>query len=147
MVLKRIMIVSLAWLMAAGSLPALAQQAAEAGTIAGRAAAEARRPYTNYVVQLRDIDTGQIVLTTSLDDRGRYEFADVPLDRQLLIELYDTSRREMVCTEGPQRLTRDTNRKLDMDIDCGAAPAAAWLVAAAAGAVAAVGVATQSPSR
>lgn len=144
--MKRILAGCLALVLTPGIVPVAAGQAQSAGQLAGRATNEARRPYTNYVVQLRDAETGQIALSTTLDTQGRYEFAAVPYDRHFLVELYDTSRRQMVCTEGPQVLTAEAPRRLDLNIDCGAAPAAAWLVAAAAGAVAAVGVATQSAS-
>ncbi|ODS54472.1 MAG: hypothetical protein ABS36_11270 [Acidobacteria bacterium SCN 69-37] len=116
------------------------------GTIAGRATDEARKPYANYVVQLRDVDTGQIVTTVPLDTQGRYRFTDVPLTRHFIIELYNVKDREMICTEGPQTLTADKDERNDLNIDCGATPAALWLLMAATGAVAATGIVTQSAS-
>lgn len=143
--MKRIVAATLALVLSTVLTPVLAQQQT-LGSIAGRATDEARRPYNNYVVQLRDADTGQVVHTTPLDAQGRYQFSDLPLSRHFLVELYNVQEKRMVCTEGPQTLTADVNTRNDLNIDCGAAPAAAWLLAAAAGAVAAVGVVTQSAS-
>lgn len=140
----------LAFVLTVGMSPLAAQQppqpAAATGSIAGRATDEARRPYTNYVVQLRDAETGQIVSTVPLDTQGRYQFASVPLQRHFLVELYNVRDREMICTEGPQTLTQDVAQRNDLNVDCGATPAALWLLTAAAGAVAATGIVTQSAS-
>lgn len=124
------------------------QQPARTGAIAGRATNEARRPYTNYIVQLRDPETAQIVATVPLDAEGRYEFTGLALSRQFLVELYHVRDRELVCTEGPVRLTADLSQRDNVNIDCGASPAAFWLLAATTGAVAAIGaVSIASPSR
>lgn len=136
----------LSLVLAVGVAPLTAQQPV-VGAISGRATNEARRPYTNYLVQLRDADTGQVVQTTPLDTQGRYQFTNVTLSRPYLVELFNVRDKEMICTEGPQTLTRDVNRRTDLNIDCGAAPAAIWLLTAAAGAVAAVGLVTQSASQ
>lgn len=150
MAIQKICSAALALVLTAGMSPLAAQQAAAqpaaTGSIAGRATDEARRPYTNYVVQLRDADTGQIVSTVPLDTQGRYQFANVPLQRHFLVELYNVRDREMICTEGPQTLTQDAAERNDLNVDCGATPAALWLLTAAAGAVAATGIVTQSAS-
>jgi hypothetical protein len=145
MTTQRLVSLALAFVLAVGVAPMAAQQQA-VGVIAGRATDEARRPYANYVVQLRDAESGQIVKTVPLDAQGRYQFADVPLSRTYLVELYNVRDREMICTEGPQGLTPSAAQRNDLNIDCGATPAALWLLTAAAGAVAAVGVVTQSAS-
>jgi hypothetical protein len=145
MVIQRLPAAALAIVMAVGVSPLAAQQPTS-GTIAGRATDEARRPYSNYIVQVRDAETGQIVNTVPLDTQGRYQFAGLPLSRHFLVELYNVRDREMVCTEGPQTLTAAASQRTDLNIDCGATPAALWLLTAAAGAVAATGVVTQSAS-
>ncbi len=145
MAIHRLCSAALAIALTVGLSPLAAQQVVT-GAIAGRATDEARKPYANYVVQLRDADTGQIVSSVPLDPQGRYQFADVPLSRHFLVELYNVRDREMICTEGPQTLTAEVNRRNDLNIDCGATPAALWLLTAAAGAVAATGVVTQSAS-
>jgi len=143
---SRFCALALVFVFTVGLSPMAAQQAAVTGIIAGRATDEARRPYANYIVQLRDADTGQIVTTVPLDSQGRYRFVDLPLERHFLIELYNVRDREMICTEGPQTLTPNANERNDLNIDCGATPAALWLLMAAVGAVAATGVVTQSGS-
>jgi hypothetical protein len=146
MAIQKFCSAALASVLILGTLPLAAQQKPATGSIAGRATDEARRPYTNYVVQLRDAETGQIVTTVPLDTQGRYQFVDLPLSRHFLVELYNVRDREMICTEGPQTLTADAAERNDLNIDCGAAPAALWLLTAAAGAAAATGIVTQSAS-
>jgi hypothetical protein len=147
MVLKKFCSATLVVMLVAGVSPLTAQQqVAPTGSIAGRATDEARRPYSNYVVQLRDVDTGQIVNSVPLDSQGRYQFQNLPLSRHFLVELYNVRDREMICTEGPQTLTAIAAERNDLNIDCGATPAALWLLMAAAGAVAATGIVTQSAS-
>ncbi len=145
MFMTRVIAAVLSLVLTVGLAPVAAQQPT-LGAIAGRATNEARRPYSNYVVQLRDADTGQVVSSTPLDAQGRYQFSDLPLSRHYLVELFNVRDKEMICTEGPQTLTAEVNRRNDLNIDCGATPAAIWLLTAAAGAVAAIGVVTQSAS-
>lgn len=146
MVNRRIVAASLALTMALGMSPAIAQQPQAVGTIAGRATDEARRPYSNYVVQLRDAETGQIVGTMPLDAKGGYQFSNLELSRRFLVELFNLRDKQIVCTEGPYPLTPSVTIRRDVNIDCGAAPAALWLLAAGAGAVAAIAVVTTSAS-
>jgi hypothetical protein len=54
----------------------------------------------------------------------------------------------VVCSEGPYTLKApDQEVKADVNIDCGATPAALWLLAAGAGTAAAVATATASGSK
>ena len=137
----------LALVLTVGMSPLAGQQAAVSGVLGGRATDEARRPYTNYVVQLRDAATGELVTTAQLDDQGNYRFNDLALQRRFLVELYHSPNRQVVCTEGPVVLTPEAAVRAEQDIDCGVNPAALWLLGAAAGAAAAVGLATQSASQ
>ncbi len=61
--------------MAVGMSPAFAAQAT--GTIGGKATDEAKKPYTDYTVQLRDAGTGQIAATVPLDAQGLFSFGSV----------------------------------------------------------------------
>lgn len=143
---QRVIAAAMALTLSIGLTPMAAQQP-QTGTIAGRATNEARRPYTNYVVQLRDAETAQIVATTPLNANGGYEFANVRIDQPHLVELYNVRDRQLICTEGPYALTERVVRRTDMNIDCGATPAALWLLAATTGAVSAIGLTTASPSQ
>lgn len=138
----------LALVLTVGMSPlAAGQQAAANGVIGGRATDEARRPYSNYVVQLRDPATGQVVTSVPLDAQGNYRFEGLALQRPYLVELFHSANRQVVCTEGPFTLTPDIAVRAEQNIDCGVNPAAWWLLGAAAGAAAAVGIATQSGSQ
>lgn len=144
---QRLLAAGMALLLTVGVSPLGAQQP-PTGVIAGRATNEARRPFTNYIVQLRNPENAQIVATVPLDTEGRFQFANVPLSQKLIVELYNVRDKEMVCTEGPYALTADEAKRDNVNIDCGAGPAAFWLLAATTGAVAAIGaVSIASPSR
>jgi hypothetical protein len=128
-----------------GAVPALAQQAA--GTIAGKATDEAKQPYSDYAVQLRDVASGQVVNTLPLNVQGQFSFTGVALASRYLVELVQVKEKKIICTEGPYSLTTTMTSKTDVNISCGKVPAALWLLAAGAGAAAAVAVATRSTSR
>lgn len=140
------MAAAMALVVSVGVLPVAAQSQTAAGSLAGRATNEARRPYTNYIVQLRDAENAQIVGTVPLDASGRFQFTSLDLSRRFLVELYNVQARQLVCTEGPYRLTADAAERNDVNIDCGAAPAALWLLAASTGAVGAIALTMVSQS-
>ena len=142
MATRRILAAGLAGLMAFGMSPALAQQAN--GVLAGRATDEAKQPYSDYAVQLRDAATGQVISMSPLSQQGQFSFRTVPLSRKFLIELAKDNK--VVCTEGPYGLEAATPSKTDVNIECAKAPAALWLLTAAAGTVAAVAVTRRSTS-
>jgi hypothetical protein len=131
--------------LSAGSVPVLAQQAL--GTIAGKADDEAKKPYADYAVQLRDVVSGQVTSTRPLGLEGQFSFTGVALSSKYLVELVQIKEKKIVCTEGPYELTTSVTNKLDVNISCGKVPAAIWLLAAGAGAAAAVAVATRSTSK
>lgn len=131
-----------------GSVPALVKAAPQAqgnGIIGGKANDEAKKPYTDYKVQLRDVGTSQIVGTTTLDAQGRFTLNNLPLAQRYLVELYNTPQNKIVCTEGPYALSSTLISKTDVNINCGGNPAAWWLLAAA-GAAAAIALGVRSPN-
>ena len=142
MATQRILAATLAGLMAFGMSPVFAQQAA--GVLAGRATDEAKKPYRDYAVQLRDAVTGQVINMAPLTEQGQFAFKTVPFSRRFLLEL--TKENKVVCTEGPYGLEATSPTKTDVNIECARAPAALWLLTAAAGTVAAVAVTTHSTS-
>jgi hypothetical protein len=136
----------LAAAIAVGVSPAMAQQSA--GIISGKATDEAKQPYSDYAVQLRDAASGAVVGTQPLNAQGQFSFSGVELSRRFLVELLNTRENRVVCTEGPYMLsTPAMPSKTDVNIDCGGPPAALWLLAAGAGAAAAIAVATRSVSQ
>ena len=146
MAIRRAIAAVLTVLLTAGLTPALAQQVTT-GAISGKATDEARKPYTDYTVQLRDAQSGQIVTTVPLDVKGLFSFSNLELQKRFLVELYSVKDKKIICTEGPYPLAPSAAVRNNVNIDCGATPAALWLLAAGAGTVAAVAVATQSASQ
>jgi hypothetical protein len=137
MATQRMLAIALAVMTSA--TPLLAQQAN--GIISGTADDEAKKPYSNYSVQLRDVSTGQIVSSVALDALGQFSFENVGLSRQMLVELVNVKSRNTVCTEGPFALTPTAVSKTNVKIDCGRVPSSVWILAAGAGTAAAIGLA------
>jgi hypothetical protein len=143
MTTQRIVAAVLAVIMALGTAPALAQQTT--GTVGGKATDEAKKPYSDYVVQLRDVASGQVANTKPLDLEGKFSFASVGVPQTYLVELVKVKDKKIVCTEGPYALTVAVPNKLDVNISCGKAPAALWLLLA--GAATTVAIVTRSTSK
>lgn len=142
--IRRILSASLAASLALGVAPTLL---AQQGSISGRATSEARRPYTDYNVQLVDTATKQLTGTVPLDDRGQFAFTGVEGDKQYLVQLFNLKENKIVCTEGPYALIAPNQLiKNDVNINCGK-PVALWLLAAAAGVATTAAVVTQSGSQ
>jgi hypothetical protein len=141
---QRIVAGALALFLAAGSTLTVAQQVA--GTIAGRLA-DAKKPYSDYAVQVRDVTTGLVVATVPVDDQAKFTVTGVTVPNTYLIELVVEKDKKIVCTDGPYVLTTPEPAKLDVNVGCGKVPTAVWLLAAGAGAAAAITVSTRSTSR
>jgi hypothetical protein len=145
MLARRVLCSLLAGLLATGTSTLVAQT--PPGVISGAADDTARTPYADYVVQLSEAATGKIVQTVKLDDKGMFAFSNVEMSTRYLVELVDTKINRVVCAEGPYALTApNTVARTDVNIDCGAVPAAWWLLVAGAGTAAAVAFAVASPS-
>ena len=129
-----------------GVSPLLAQDAV--GAISGRATDEAKKPYSDFAVQLRDVATGQVVETVPLTPQGLFSFARLALAKKYLVELVNVPAKKIVCTEGPYALKApDALTKTDVNIGCGVTPAALWLLLAGAGTATAIGLTQASPSQ
>lgn len=143
---RRVLAAILALVTGVAVSPATAQQVA--GVLGGKATDEARVPYSDYAVQLRDTADGQVVASQPLNAQGLFSFSNVQMDRRLLVELVNLKQKKVVCTEGPYLLSSPSlPSKTDVNIDCGMPPAAAWLLIAGAGAAAAIAVGTRSGSQ
>ena len=126
---------------------AMAAQAQLQGTLAGKASKEAKEPFGDYAVQVRDVMTCLVLETQTLDVKGKFSFGKLALTKPYLVELFQIKEKRVICTEGPFTLTPTVPEKLDVDVSCGKVPAAFWLLLAGAGAAAAVSVATRSASK
>jgi hypothetical protein len=143
---RRLLAAALAASLAVGSVPGAfaAGQQQENGTISGKATSEAKPPFNNYMVQLRDPVTAQVVRTGQLNDRGLFTISGVPVSRRVLVELFNVRENRVVCTEGPYLLTPTDQARTNIDINCGTSPAAWWLLLAGAGAAASIATLTAS---
>jgi hypothetical protein len=146
MITRRVVAGVTALFLAVGAAPMMAQQAA--GVLGGKATDEARKPYTDYSVQLRNPVNGQVVATRPLTAQGQFTFSDVALNQKMLVELVNLKQNKVVCTEGPFTLSAPAlTSKTDVNIDCGKPPMSAWLLAAGAGAASAVALGRRSADR
>jgi hypothetical protein len=142
--IRRILSASLAALLAMGVAPTLL---AQQGSIGGRARSEARRPYTDYNVQLVDNATKTLTATVPLNDRGEYAFPNVEGDKAYLVHLFHLKENRIVCTEGPVELIAPNQLiKNDVNINCGK-PVGLLLLATAAAVATTAGVVLQSGSQ
>ena len=116
--------------------------AQEAGTIAGTAKKEARKPFPEYSVRARNVQQGVIAATVQLDPSGNFTLAGVD-PANYLVELLD-AKGKVVCTEGPFDLAKQPS-KSGVNIECGK-PAAWWLLAAAGAAGITAGVVSNDPA-
>jgi hypothetical protein len=149
MSIRRTVAFALALTMAAGTVPALlaAPEAQGSGILSGKASDEAKKPYTDYKVQLRNVQTGALVTSVTLDPQGRFAFNSLALPGRYMVELFSTPANKIVCTAGPYAMaTPSLVSKTDVNISCGTNPAV-WILAAAGGAAAAIALGVRSASR
>jgi hypothetical protein len=140
---RRILTLTLALAVALVPAALLAQSN---GILSGKATDEAKKPYNNYTVQVRDAATGTVVTTGPLNDQGLFAFNNLALGKRYLVELVHQSK--VVCTEGPFALASpNLVSKTDVNIDCGKPPAALWLLAAGAGTAAVIAIVTASTNK
>ena len=147
MSVHRLIALALTITLASGGGSAIAQTAPNQaiGIIGGKASDQAKKPYTDYLVQLRDVATGQRVMSVPLTPEGRFSFANVLLAKKYLVELYQVKQNQIVCTAGPYTLSAPSAlNKNDVNINCGTNPAVYWLIVAAAGTAAAIALGVRS---
>jgi hypothetical protein len=140
---RRILALVLATTLAAGSMPGVFAAQQENGSVSGKATSEAKAPYSNYLVQLRDPATAQVIRSGQLTDRGLFTIGSLPLSRRFIVELYNVRENRVVCTEGPYLLVPQDATRTNIDINCGTSPAW-WLLLAGAGAAASIATLTAS---
>ena len=120
-----------------GGSPAFAASSQGAVSLSGTARKEAKRPYTDYIVRARQVDSGAIAASMPLDGGGNFLFTGMS-PASYLMELVN-GQGKVVCTAGPFAATA---AMADISIDCHRRePLAAWLLvgaAAAAGVTAAI---------
>ena len=144
---QRIVAAGLCWLLAIG-VPFTAVAREMTGILNGRARTSARR-LIDYAVQLRDAQTGKILTTVAIDPEGGFVAKEVPVSTPYLLELIRTNTKQnsIVCTAGPYTVPPDPKVKTNARLDCGRAPAAYWVLAAAAGTAGFTSFVTRSASQ
>ena len=130
--LHRGLAVVLAVLVALGAPTSLTAQAGQ-GVITGHVTDDSKKPYSNYAARLRDTANGTLLESTTIDPKGEFTFRDVPIGKPYLLELVRTKTASVVCTAGPYMANADLKSLTPVRLGCGRAPAAYWVLAAAAG--------------
>lgn len=120
--------------------------AQQQGQISGTAKDQAKEPYPDYSVRVRNVINGQIGGSSPLDNMGAFTIPNLPT-ANYVVELLNRNGK-VVCTEGPFDLAKQLIKD-GVIVDCNKFPAAFWLLGAgaAAGITAGVVAATGSPSR
>ena len=133
MLMRQVTALTIAVVLACLAPLAFAQQS---GQIAGSAKDEAKKPYTDYEVRARVVTNGTVAAKTQLDATSKFLLRDLS-NEKYLVELFDSKKKAVVCTEGPFALTPDTPSKMNVNIKCGIKTSTYVLAAAAAAGIAA----------
>ena len=117
--------------------------AQQTGQISGTAKDEAKTPFTDYSVRLRDVVQAQIAGSTPLDTTGAFTLPNLPAAKYL-VELLNKDGK-IVCTEGPFDLSQQLIKD-GIIINCDKIPVAWWLLGAAGAAGITAGVVAAGPA-
>lgn len=117
-----------------------------AGTLKGHTADGVPRPYTDYVVTVRDVETGGVLAKQSLDAEGYFTFEGLPPKKYVVVELRNFRKGGVVWTGGPYVLSADRATNLAVSAGYGS-QAAPWVLTAAAEVPTVVPLAIRSGSR
>jgi hypothetical protein len=121
------------------------------GVISGSAAAEANKPYSQYIIRARDVSSNTIAQTTTMDANGEFALNGLAAGT-FMVELVkgalpNGQGGKIICTAGPFTL-QDANTQMNdlmikkgANVHCNRPVAAYWLLAAAAAAGIAAGIA------
>ena len=143
--LRRGLAVVLAALLAVGSSALFA--GTQSGPLAGRVTDPSKKPFSDYAAQLRDVSSGKLVASAPVDPSGAFIFKDVPVGKPYLLELVKAKNSAVLCTAGPYAVAPDPKQTPNVRLGCGRAPAANWVLAAAAGTAGFVAFVTHSASQ
>jgi hypothetical protein len=117
------------------------------GVISGSAAAEAKQPYSQYIIRARDVSSNTIAQTTTMDANGEFALNGLAAGT-FMVELVKGAAPngqggKIICTAGPFTL-QDANTQMNdlmikkgANVHCNRPVAAYWLLAAAAAGIAA----------
>jgi hypothetical protein len=131
--------------------PLAAEGRRQDGVISGSAAAEAKQPYSQYIIRGRDVTTNNIAQTTTLDANGEFALNSM-MAGTYMVELVKGAAPngqggKIVCTAGPFTLQESTTQVNDLmikrgaNVHCNRPVAAYYLIGSAAAAGVAAGLA------
>ena len=141
--MRQLMAGALAMALAATAVPVSLSAGGQQNVTIRGTAKEAKKPYTDYTVQARNSQGGQIAGTVPLDQNGNFTLPGLPA-ANYVVELLDHNGK-VVCTEGPFNLTQQLVKD-NVNINCNKVPAAWWLLGAAAAAGITAGIVTSNNS-
>jgi hypothetical protein len=116
------------------------------GTLRGHTAEGVPRPYTDYVVTVRDVQTGGVIANQPLDAEGNFAFEGLTPRKFVVVELRNVRRGGVVWTGGPYVLSADRAMNLAVSAGYGSVTAP-WVLTAAAEVPTVVPLAIRSGSR
>lgn len=143
--IRKVLASALVVTMATAAMPA--HLGAQTASINGTAKNEAKMPYADYTVRVRNVMTGAIVSTKGLDGMANWAFLGLsPAD--YVVELVKTSNMDkVICSEGPFDLSKQQLTKNNVNINCNNHEAAWWLLGGAAAAGVTAGVVKETKSK
>src|SRR5258707_1257653 len=78
---------------------------AQTASINGTAKNEVKMPYSDFTVQVRNVMTGTIAGTSTLDANAKWTFTSLP-PANYVVELVRVSNNKVICAEGPFNLAQ-----------------------------------------
>jgi len=132
------------------ALSPLAAAGRQNGIISGSAAAEAKQPYSQYVIRAVDTSNNSIAQATTLDGQGKFAVNGLTAG-SFMIELVKGATPggqggKVICTAGPFTLQDNASQVNDFmikkgaNVHCNKPVSALWLLAAAGAAGVTAGV-------
>lgn len=107
------LIVSLVALALPTPMLAAVKSQGNVGSISGLARDEAQKPLSNRCVQLRNLDTKQVIATARTNERGEFQFNAVPPGRYQ-VEALDQACKDVLDASSPVALTKAAMTKTDV---------------------------------
>ena len=140
---SRTLTLSLAAALVFGAMPSRSMAQTQTTVLRGTAKDEAKQPYTDFTVQARELERGQMSNSVPLDQDGNFSLKGLPVQRYM-IELIDSQGR-VSCTEGPFEVTTNV-AAIDVVLNCGHVPVGVLILGAAAAGGAVAGASVDAPA-
>jgi len=116
------------------------------GTLRGRAAESLAKPYFEYAVVVRDVQTGAELARRAMDPEGTFFVDGLAFQRFVVVELRNVRRGGIVWTGGPYVLTPERATNLLLNVGYGS-QTGSWVMNAASDVPTVITLAIRSGSR